>query len=111
MCCLSCGPWSLWTSSHDCAGNGKTAAAAVVAAPAGLLDGNLGAFGGRGTGGSGGWRHFGSGGGIEVVMSRAEDLVVGFVRFAGFVVRPDDAKTEELEKVYSGYKYIVNGCL
>jgi hypothetical protein len=46
--------------SHDCAGNRETAAAAVVAAPAGLLDGNLRALGGGG--GAGGWRHVGSGG-------------------------------------------------
>ena len=51
----------LWKLSHDCAGNRETAAAAVVTAPAGLLDGDLGALGGGG--GARGWRHVGSGGG------------------------------------------------
>ena len=76
VCCVTCGLWSLWPSSHDCAGNRKTAAAAVVAAPAGLLDGNLGALGGGS--GARGWRHVGSGGGgswsgIDEVMSGAEE--------------------------------------
>lgn len=44
---------------HDCARN--DAAAAVVAAPAGLLDGNLRALGARRGRGSGGRRHCDSG--------------------------------------------------
>ena len=49
------------SSLHDSAGNRETAAAAVVATPAGLLDRNLGALGGGS--GARGWRHVGSGGG------------------------------------------------
>jgi hypothetical protein len=60
LCAASCGVWLLTCFSHDCARNRETAAAAVVAAPAGLLDGNLGALGGGG--GACGWRHVGSGG-------------------------------------------------
>jgi hypothetical protein len=56
-----CGVWLIWSSLHDSAGNRETAAAAVVATPAGLLDRNLGALGGGS--GARGWRHVGSGGG------------------------------------------------
>lgn len=45
---------------------------------------------------------------VEVFISRAEDLVVGFVRSADLGVRSDDAKAEGFGEVYSVYLYVMH---